>query len=184
MIDKNSWIWALKPWLMVLNISLLPVWIRLAGFFSTWPIVCIILSCVVVLLVTAMITFGFDTSDRNAQDIIRSKFRLNRNHTKYKYKIFCVEMKSDNVLYIPAVKPFYSDGYAFILQKHDYKKEDINDLITYSKKEALKNACCKTYAEANKCINQMKKDRAAIHKRNVASNNAVTVNKVVEVKIK
>jgi hypothetical protein len=30
----------------------------------------------------------------------------------------------------------------------------------------------------------MKKDRAAIHKRNVASNNAVTVNKVVEVKIK
>jgi hypothetical protein len=30
----------------------------------------------------------------------------------------------------------------------------------------------------------MKKDRAAIHRRNVANNNAVTVNKVIEVKIK
>jgi hypothetical protein len=184
MIDKNSWIWLLKPWLIVLCITLLPVWIRLAGFFTTWPTVCIVLSCVVVLLITAGITFGLDTSDRNSIDILRSKFRFERDHTKYKYKIFCVEMKSDNVLYIPAVKLFYGDGYAFILQKHDYKNEDINELITYSKREALKNACCKTYAEANKCIDQMKKDRAAIHRRNVANNNAVTVNKVIEVKIK
>ena len=38
--------------------------------------------------------------------------------------------------------------------------------------------------EPRQRINQMKKDRAAIHRRNVANNNAVTVNKVIEVKIK